>query len=615
MSDPGTLDTADPAAAPPGPGPEPSAPAPAAPGGLWGEALKTVQPPPSIASDRSAPDAGDDLPPMLGGMWGEALKGLRPPERQPNYEPYMPAARRQPSDWGKDDHILEGARKFPRMSPGPFMPQARDIRTLLQQVLGGLGRVGSPNIAALAMSGMRLNGKFIKDFIAGREAGMKLVDAQYKRNMADLDDKQRQESQDYAEVFALYGSDWNRLKPALEAVAAKYNDDKMRAAIATGDPRVPERLQSTRDQYWLSGSKMRSQTDKQAKEEEARQAEDDFLTPKKPLTPRTPGAAPGATGATEAPATGLPEVSDEVSHAGQALQMGDTKGGQGMPTGVPRGTRAERAVINYKNALDAYMTKVLNDPRITGDQVDAAVRAANPAMADLVKGILSGGITPTASESGKDPAIRMAENLATKINPNHTRDAPLREGQRKIAEERSKLSTYRGDIDRMRKDLSGLRRIIPRNVADMDYLIGLAEKTNKSGVPVLQRWINAGKKDILGDEDVTKFNTQLKEFQRDAGAILTTLGGAGSGVYTVYAQRNMAEFVDGGQTPGQFRAMGEVLKRDYENLLVPTISELNRIQEQAYGTGNYKPESADDILALLRGGRALPPMPTFRKVD
>ena len=60
------------------------------------------------------------------------------------YRPYIPTnGLKAPSEWGKPSYILEGARRYPGIAPGPYMPQMRDVRQLNQRNAGFFIKNGS----------------------------------------------------------------------------------------------------------------------------------------------------------------------------------------------------------------------------------------------------------------------------------------------------------------------------------------------------------------------------------------------------------------------------------------------------------------------------------------
>lgn len=320
------------------------APAPDRSLNLGGLTFSSPQPPPD--TDRGFAIGGV---PFLGPM----------PQRPGPREPYIQSWPRPPNQWGRPDDILTSARNYPGVSPGPFMPQGSDVRGLLQQVLGGLGRIGSPNIAALALSAGRINAGWLKSFIQGREMAMKLSDAQFKRQMQQLDIEHQNELQDYGEIIAVNKSNPVEMMRQLRVAAAtKYHDDRMIQAIDSGDPRAVERLLQERDRYWLNGGKYNSQTDKIEKEERRRQRQapilhsfgidpseatgDDTGTPEPTEPPDTETGTEAPAPVTRPPATPLVEPPAE-DEGGGAPVPGLSGGRAQAPAAAPQGQQVAQA--------------------------------------------------------------------------------------------------------------------------------------------------------------------------------------------------------------------------------------------------------------------------------
>jgi hypothetical protein len=592
------------------------------------------------------PDQGPSAAPPDAGSWsppGATPPSFIPQSRNPGQQRYFNVTPdRQPAEWGKPNWVLDGMKRYDGIASGPWAPQPHDVNNLVYQISHSLQQGGSMNVAALAASMGRNRGAFLKGYMQGQEWKMRMSKQQYELDAVRLADQQQKEATAAGEAIEANSDNPNQMWAELSRIADENNDQHLRTAIGSGKLDNVKKLLAWRDGHLLPLLQINEQRAKVASEQarieeanekirtskEEREQEQKFFAPVQ--TPAAGGAAPAGGSAPAggaAPAGGQPPAgtaapgpaggllrtppaapSQGILHAGRELQMG------GKPEGVPDTPAAHAAVANFKQQLDDYMQGITGDANIASDQVMPMVRAANPAMADLTQGILDHTITPTAAESAKDPGVRMAENLARKINPNHTRDAAQRDATRERQDNQARLATLRPDVVKLQQTVSTLRQVIPRNVQDMNVLINLASKVNRTGVPVVQRWINAGRQAIEGDEDVTRFATQIESFQRDVGQLTRTFGGQGA--FTVHAQRAMEGFVSPGSTPGQLRAMADVLKRDYENILVPAVSEINRVERAMFGD-KAQPQDADDILATLRAGRPEPPpMPTsYRQVQ
>jgi hypothetical protein len=586
-------------------------------------AAKPDAPAAPAAPEPKQPDLPDFLKgggEFIGGLLGEAIRSIRPPPDRPS-EPYIPARMRQPSEWGKPDHHLRFARMRGGPAPGPYMPQGSDVNRLLARGTAFLARLGSPTVAGLAQNVGVHNDRWMRDYMAGREAALRMQDNEMKRNMGELELKQGQESEEYGVAFGTYKGE--RLRQELFKIANKHGDTAMLELLNKNDLDGAQQLNAQRDHHLLSLMKYTAQRDamskKDAKDAEEARSDAKFFstTPPTPATPPTAAApaaatAPGSETPSEGtpPAAGpsLPSAAPNVDKAAQKLQVGSKPADAGVAT-----QRQLDAAQARKDQLDDYMRGIIADKTMTPDQVKAAIRRGNPAMADEVDAMLEAGAMPTMAGSMTE-STRMALNLARRVDPNFTRTAQAqkdrealiarrREEAEKLASERTKLSAYRTDLARNLTALSNLRTTIPRNLKDMEYLTQLAGKVDKTGVPVVERWIRAGRTALAGDADVTEFNTQVEEFRRDVAGITRTMGGSGSGVYTVNAQKSMENFIPAGTTPSMMKGMAKALRRDYENLLIPQVGEVNRLQEQMFGAGNFKREDGEDILKQIRESR------------
>jgi hypothetical protein len=93
-------------------------------------------------------------------------------------------------------------------------------------------------------------------------------------------------------------------------------------------------------------------------------------------------------------------------------------------------------------------------------------------------------------------------------------------------------------------------------------LVGLAKKVDATGVPVVERWIRAGRQAIAGDADVAEFNAQLHLFGNEAAKILTNPNL--TGVLTDSARREVADFLPGSASSAQIERVVSRLENDFE---------------------------------------------------
>ena len=93
-------------------------------------------------------------------------------------------------------------------------------------------------------------------------------------------------------------------------------------------------------------------------------------------------------------------------------------------------------------------------------------------------------------------------------------------------------------------------------------LVGLADKVDQTGVPTLERWLRSGRREVQGDTDVTKFNTQMQIYSNEVARILSNPNL--TGVLTDHARAEMKNFLDGASTATQVRDVVKLLENDMD---------------------------------------------------
>jgi hypothetical protein len=225
-------------------------------------------------SDAFAPDLGPLAPETLPVARGQP--GYQPPAQpQRRGEPFIPSLTNRPySEWGKPDFALQGAQNYPGVSPGPFMPQVSDLPGLIHGAVMGLGRWGSrySGMPAIAM------GTYATAFLNAYNKGLKERAAQnyqqYRQARQMTLDRQTEENQAYAEVYAEYHdesgkiTDTNAFAQALRGVANKYHDDKVINALGAGNFGMIDRLLGARDSVVSNLQKAAHQEERQRLQDE-----------------------------------------------------------------------------------------------------------------------------------------------------------------------------------------------------------------------------------------------------------------------------------------------------------------------------------------------------------
>jgi hypothetical protein len=111
-------------------------------------------------------------------------------------------------------------------------------------------------------------------------------------------------------------------------------------------------------------------------------------------------------------------------------------------------------------------------------------------------------------------------------------------------------------------------------VKNADLMLRLAPKGGgTTNVPVVNRWIQAGRKQIAGDPDVTAFDAALGSFSEEYAKVMT--GSIGGAAATEGARHDAAERLGRYATQGQLQAGVEVMKQEMAN----RTNSLREVQE------------------------------------
>jgi hypothetical protein len=355
------------------------------------------------------------LPPGLGG--GGGLAGLVG-RIAPQLAPYIRSQARGPGQWGQPDEILQGAMAYPGVSPGPFMPQSREMPSLYHAITMGLGRWGSPGVGMSAIN----MGKFLVAYMNARQKGqqehMRLALEQFKLSSLLTAQRQEQESTDYGKAYALYGTtkdqkgDPEKMRAMIEATARKYKDQEVLNYLQQGDMPMVEKLLQYRDTHGLDLKKLNAQREaiirgqqidlnkfKIDKARAAAQAEKDTADPwrKHPGTPTAPTAPGALPPPPTAPTQGDPDLQwgEPQEKPPEATPSSDTPQPQQPGSGIPLPPDDQQGAAAPTDDTAA------TDDTDTGDQAQAQPAQQPIQLAQADTGIASDAPSPMEQELAK----------------------------------------------------------------------------------------------------------------------------------------------------------------------------------------------------------------------
>jgi hypothetical protein len=120
-----------------------------------------------------------------------------------------------------------------------------------------------------------------------------------------------------------------------------------------------------------------------------------------------------------------------------------------------------------------------------------------------------------------------------------------------------------------------------------DLALEASEKVDRTGVPVLNRWIQAGRTQIAGDPEASKFHAATETFVSEYAKVMS--GGYGAAATTEGAQQRAHGLLNTAQTKEQFRANVTQLKREMANRVKALNGQMEEERQNLRGGINRNP--------------------------
>lgn len=96
-----------------------------------------------------------------------------------------------------------------------------------------------------------------------------------------------------------------------------------------------------------------------------------------------------------------------------------------------------------------------------------------------------------------------------------------------------------------------------------DIALQLSDKVGRTGVPVINRWLVAGKRNIAGDPDISAFDLSVKATVNEYTKIIS--GSMGNTVMAESEIKKVEGLFSAAQTPEQVKAVISLMKRETQN--------------------------------------------------
>lgn len=123
-----------------------------------------------------------------------------------------------------------------------------------------------------------------------------------------------------------------------------------------------------------------------------------------------------------------------------------------------------------------------------------------------------------------------------------------------------------------------------------DLALEASEKVDRTGVPVVNRWIQAGRTNIAGDVEAQKFHAATETFVAEYAKVMG--GGYGAAATTEGAQQRAHTLLNTANTKEQFRGVVGQLKREMDNRVKALNSQMDE-ERQRLRSGTVRTPPVD----------------------
>lgn len=100
-------------------------------------------------------------------------------------------------------------------------------------------------------------------------------------------------------------------------------------------------------------------------------------------------------------------------------------------------------------------------------------------------------------------------------------------------------------------------------VMNADLALKASEEVDRLGSPIIDRWIQAGKKNVAGDVSVAKLDAAIRTFVNEYARVTTSV--TGGGVTSDSSRKEIDELLRGAHTKDQVREVIGLMKQEMEN--------------------------------------------------
>lgn len=142
-----------------------------------------------------------------------------------------------------------------------------------------------------------------------------------------------------------------------------------------------------------------------------------------------------------------------------------------------------------------------------------------------------------AAESGNSPEAQRVNQIANKAN-----------------------AQALGQLEKQRNLVLAFEK---NALANADIALKESEKVDRVGSPAIDRWLQAGKKNVMGDVDVARLDTAIRTFVNEYAKVTTSV--TGGGVTSDHARKEIDDLLKASMTKEQVRGVIDLMKQEMKN--------------------------------------------------
>lgn len=153
-------------------------------------------------------------------------------------------------------------------------------------------------------------------------------------------------------------------------------------------------------------------------------------------------------------------------------------------------------------------------------------------------------------------------------------------------------------------------------VRNADISMELSDKVDRSGIPVINRWLNAGKRSLAGDPELSAYDASLKATSNEYAKIIS--GSMGNTALAEGEIKKIEGLLNAAQTPEQVKAVINLMKRETQNRIAGFEEEKAALRaSMTNSTSKSKSpktiQTDDDYNALPSGAEFIAPDGSHRR--